>query len=155
MSFNLSSEDLEKFLYSDSLLFYNVGGVFPIDKLPNKKHSKKCFIINSDPSFLPGKHWIAVFFPPNSLPEFFDSLGRSPSHYSEKLLNFLLEENSEGFVYNCKRLQPSHSSTCGLFCLYFLYFRIRGYSFSNILKRFGTNLEHNDSIVIDFYSIKD
>lgn len=151
MSFNLRTSDLEKYIYCDELLLYNSGGVFPMNKLPKEKNNKKCFIINSDPSFLPGEHWFAVFFPTNSLPEFFDSLGRCPSYYSESLLNFLLEENSEGFVYNSKPLQPSHSSTCGLFSLYFLYYRVRGYSFEDILERFGTNLEHNDLIVINFY----
>jgi len=154
MTYNLSTEDLEKFLFSDVLLYQNVEGVFAMDKLPMEKNSKKCFIVNTDPSFLPGKHWIAVFIPSNSLPEFFDSLGRSPSHYSEKILNFLLNKNSEGFVYNCKRLQGPQTSTCGLFCLYFLYFRIRGYSFVDILERFGLNLNHNEYIVTEFYSQK-
>lgn len=151
MSFNLSTEELEKFLYSDILLYHNTEGVFAIDKIPNKNKYKKCFIINSDPSFLPGQHWIAIFLPSNGLPEFFDSFGKSPSSYSESLLNFLLDQNSKGFIYNYKKIQSSESSTCGLFCLYFLYYRIRGYSFTEILKRFGKNLSQNDLIVIDLY----
>jgi hypothetical protein len=147
----LSSTDLEKFLFSDRVLCYNSGGVFPINKLPHNSLNKKCFIVNSDPSYLPGKHWLAIFFPPNSLPEFFDSFGKSPSFYSENLLNFLLEENSKGFIYNSFPLQSSSSTSCGMFCLYFLYHRIRGYTFSQILEKFGKNLEMNDSIVVDFY----
>lgn len=152
MSFSLTTEDLRKFIYSDILLCLHTGGVLPVDKLPKKKSSKNCFIINTDPSFLPGKHWIAVFIPSNGLPEFFDSFGKTPSFYSETLLNFLLEQNNKGFVYNCAHLQPSHSSTCGLFCLYFLYYRIRGFNFNKILERFGKNLEQNDLLVIDFYN---
>lgn len=154
MDFTLSSADLDKFLYSDILLYHNTGGVFSIDNLPRKKISKKCFIINTDPSFLPGKHWVAVFLPSVGFPEFFDSLGKNPSHYSEFLLDFLLEQNSNGFVYNCNRLQSFKSSTCGLFCLYYLYFRIRGFNFVDLVKRFGKNLKHNDLIVTDFYSHK-
>lgn len=149
MSFQLSTEDLEKFLSSDDLLHFNSGGVFPIDNLPGKI-TKKCFIINSDPSYLPGTHWFAIFFPKKSYPEFFDSLGRNPKFYSEDIINFLSKENKQ-IAYNCKRLQSTNSSTCGLFCLYFLYYRIRGYSFEKILESFGKNLKMNDLIVIDFY----
>lgn len=154
MSSNLNTLDLEHFLNSDNLLLYNAGGVFPVDKLPHGSFSKKIFIINTDPSFLPGKHWVAVYFPSNSLPEFFDSFGKAPSHYHERIFNFLIEQNSNGFVYNSKRLQSPLSSYCGLYCLYYLYFRIRGFSFENILERFGQNLHHNDLIVSDFFSQK-
>lgn len=151
MSYNLSTEDLEKFLFNDTFLRHNAGGVFSVDTLPKKDISKKCFVINTDPSFLPGKHWVAVFFPSKSLPEFFDSFGKSPSHYSDSILNFLIEKNSRGFVYNSKCIQSTHSSYCGMFCLYYLYFRIRGIRFEKVLERFGKNLEHNDLIVSDFY----
>lgn len=151
---NLSTQDLENFLNGDDLLLLNAGGVFAVDKLPKKISSKKIFIINTDPSFLPGKHWVAVFFPSNSLPEFFDSFGKPPSHYHQSIFNFLIEHNSRGFAYNSKCLQSAQSSHCGLYCLYFLHFRIRGYSFNAILERFGLNLNHNDLIVSDFFSQK-
>jgi hypothetical protein len=154
MDFSLSTQDLENFLCNDVFLCHNSGGVFPIDKLPKEKTNKKCFIINSDPSFLPGEHWIAIFFPNKGLAEFFDSMGRNPSFYSELLLDFLLKQNSNGFMYNTKKFQSIKSSTCGMFCLYFLYYRIRGDKFSDLINRFGNNLLQNDSIVTDFYSQK-
>lgn len=155
MYYNLSSKDLEQFLFNDSVLLNNVGGIFSVDNLPENVNFKKIFIINSDPSYLPGEHWLAVFFPSNSLPEFFDSFGKSPSQYSQSIFNFLIEKDSRGFVYNCKRIQSTQATSCGLFCLYYLYFRIRGFTFASIMERFGRNLEHNDVIVSDFYSLKD
>lgn len=154
MAFNLSTQDLEQFLSADALLLYNAGGVFAVDKLPKNIFSKKIFIINTDPSYLPGKHWVVVFFPTDSFPEFFDSFGKDPTYYNQSIFNFLIERNSRGFVYNSKCIQAVQSSACGLFCLYYLYFRIRGYSFEKILERFGQNLEHNDLIVVDFFAQK-
>jgi hypothetical protein len=139
MDFSLSTRDLENFLCNDVMLCHNSGGVFAMDKLPQNKNDKKCFIINSEPSFLP---------------EFFDSLAKPPSFYSELLLDFLLKQNSNGFVHNTKKLQSTKSTTCGMFCLYFLYYRIRGDKFSDLINRFGNNMMQNDSIVIDFYSQK-
>ena len=47
-----------------------------------------CLIANTDPSELPGMHWVAIFYPnPNEL-EFFDSGGNSPTAF-----NFLVRES--------------------------------------------------------------
>jgi hypothetical protein len=49
------------------------------------------------------------------------------------------------------KLQPVDSNTCGLYCLYFLYYRVRNVSYEDIVKRFSGDVYHNDSIVINFY----
>lgn len=147
MSFALTNEDLFNFIMKDELMFRALAGIFPIDKLPKLTHPDKFYLINSDPAFLPGKHWICVFFPQDVYAEFFDSLGRQPFFYSNAITNFI----GNKCVYNSMRLQPPNSSTCGLYCLYFLYHRVRGKSFLNILETFSNDLEHNDAIVIDFY----
>lgn len=130
----------------DELLMQATGGVFSIDNLPESV-SESIYFINSDPSYLPGMHWICVYFPKNSPAEFFDSLGHAPNYYSQKLSLFM----KNTFIYNTRRLQAYNSNTCGLYCLFFLYYRIRGYSFSEILENFTPNLDINDKIVIDFY----
>lgn len=151
MAFILRTEDLLQSLSSDLLLLQETGGVFSTDNLPQKEIIKKSYIINTDPSYLPGKHWVVVYFPKDSSGEFFDSLGRSPASYSHYILDFLIENSSKEFIYNTQVLQPSRSSTCGMYCLFFLYYRVRGFSFEKILKYFSKNLEHNDNIVIEFF----
>lgn len=131
----------------DGLLMQASGGVYSIDTLPDRI-SDSIFFINSDPSDLPGEHWVCVFFPhQNSPAEFFDSLGHEPNYYSSNIAHFM----NNNFKYNTQRLQAYNSSTCGLYCLFFLYYRVRGYTFSDILSKFSSNLNLNDSIVIDFY----
>ena len=88
MTYTLSGTELEKLLNSDEYLFSEIGGVLPEDMLP-KNISGKCYIVNSDPSYLPGEHWIAIYFPSQSVPEFFDSLGKTPSYYSNSIVSFL------------------------------------------------------------------
>ena len=147
MTYALNNEDIFQFIMKDELLLEAIDGIYPIDKLPMFIHPAKFYIINSDPSFLPGRHWMNIFSPYGSHPEFFDSLGRAPSFYSDAIPKFL----GKKYVYNSIRLQPPNSSTCGLYCLYYVYHRLRGLTFSEILDRFSRDLEHNDAVVIDFY----
>lgn len=146
----LSSRDLENFIAKDENLLKKVHGIFPVDKIHCDKPSGKFFIINTDPSYCEGKHWVSIYFPLNSLPEFFDSLGKSPSFYSNYILEFLIQNSAHGFVYNSKHIQKPFSSSCGLYCLYFIYFRSKNYSYENILKKFNNNSEENDCIVKRF-----
>ena len=38
------------------------------------------FVINLDPSYRPGSHWVAVYFDKNGVAEYFDSLAGYPPH---------------------------------------------------------------------------
>jgi hypothetical protein len=147
MDYTMSNEDLFSFVSKDSLMHKETKGIFPIDKIPIVVKPHKMLFINTDPASLPGKHWVCVFIPDNGPPEFFDSLGRSPLYYSKNLLRVL----GHRFVHNTIRLQSYNSSTCGLFCLFYLYHRVRNINFMEILSAFSNNLEQNEDVVIDFY----
>ena len=60
----MNSANLERIL--NSLVDPNkcaVLGVFPSDLIPD--HMEKypnCFIVNTDPSSMPGQHWVAYYF---------------------------------------------------------------------------------------------
>lgn len=151
MSFALRTEDLLHSVSSDLLIHQEAGGIFSVDKLPQTEILKRSYIINTDPSFLPGKHWVVAYFPQNSPAEFFDSLGRSPSYYSPFIVNFLTHSQNKQFKHNLQVLQPSNSSTCGLYCLFFLYYRARSITFEQILNMFSKDLEHNDNVIVEFF----
>jgi hypothetical protein len=62
-------------------------GVFPYDMIP-KNISKPCsIIINTDPSYLPGKHWVAISIDSKGNCNYFDSFGEPPNKY--KIIHFL------------------------------------------------------------------
>jgi len=80
----------------------NFQGVFARDEIPRKR---KSLIFNTDPRGKPGSHWQCIyegeFFCSYALPKPFKSL------------KIAIEQP----------IQSSHTSTCGIHCLYFLYCR--------------------------------
>lgn len=99
-------------------------GVFPFDCVPLAEftgchpRSKFC-IVNTDPSHLPGKHWLALFKPHSqSNFEFFDSFGKSPAYYHFPLDARAIPD------FSTLRLQSYTTRVCGHYCLLFLYARI-------------------------------
>ena len=86
------------------------GGVFAKDRLPLVVEKKPTFyIVNTDPISKPGRHWIAIYV--GDEVEFFDSLGRKPDYYDERLEYFLIN-NSVNNAYILCIIQLS--------CLYLL-----------------------------------
>ena len=68
-------------------------GVFALDLIPAVAFYKPgLFVVNTDPISLPGQHWVAILVDDTS--EFFDSLGREPSYYDEKIEHFLINNST-------------------------------------------------------------
>ena len=111
------------------------------DQLPNP-YCTGSFIMNTDPSHLPGRHWVAIYSPTNGPIEFVDSLGYSPEHYQINQWS--------SYKYNCRRLQPYQSNFCAFYCLYFIINRCNGLTLEQIMNEFGEDLHENDRIVSDF-----
>ena len=70
----LTTEDLNNFLRNRK----DFGGVFASDSLPLSFEKPKNFIINLDPSYKAGSHWVAVKFDLNGKACFFNSFGVPP-----------------------------------------------------------------------------
>ena len=125
-------------------------GVIPIDLLGVKKINKNCsFIVNTDDSSKPGEHWFAIYMPKNLPVEFFDSYGIKPKQ--KEILEFI-RFNGKRYKYNDKRIQGNNSINCGLFALFFIYFRAKGYTMEQFLKLFTNNYLNNDLIVKKLYN---
>ena len=80
--------------------------------------------------------------------EFFDSFGRSPNNnqFPYEFKDFIFDKNVS---YSAFRVQQYTSSTCGYFCMYYIYSRSLGLDFGYIINQF-MNLKYNDDIVISF-----
>lgn len=93
-------------------------GVFPRDEFPHIKSYPVCFIINTDPSYMPGEHWLAVYIDNNQHCFFFDSYGNSPKYFG-------LENEFKNFkklTWNKIKIQGD-SNNCGLYCILFLLYK--------------------------------
>ena len=126
---------------------YIFGGIFPIDLLPVRPimQKPKLFIINTDISTGPGKHWVLIYFHPNGVASYFDSYGLPP--YNSLLLTFL-KQNSVRYIYNNTTIQGGLSTNCGQFCIYFAKRLGRGQNLRRILSRFRVLKPYlNDKIV--------
>ena len=143
----MKTEELEAYMLNDPYIRQYFGGVVALDQLPKKIHKPSIFIINNDPASLPGRHWMALFF--TSINEHFDSAG----FYPNAALEAELVSHEPRFMYNDTRVQAYHSDSCGLFCLFYCYFRCRGFSFRDIVNMFSSNLNINEHIVNYFYEL--
>ena len=82
------------------------------------------FVINTDPNFKQGAHWVLVHLPKNTkahAPHFFDPLGHPPSFYGPRFPRFLRNntENNMMYTFNGSKVQSDSSTACGFFCCFY------------------------------------
>jgi len=137
----LFSNELNSIIKNDVITQSHFLGCFAADQVP--KLGKNTFIIlNTDPKNEEGEHWVVFHKYSENKFEFFDSLGFSPFHYKFKNL-----PNFDYIIYNKQQYQSSFSNACGYYCLYYLFYKSRGYRLEDILLNFSTNLNSNDLYV--------
>lgn len=124
-------------------------GVFPSDQLPKKRISQRpaIFIVNSDPSYRSGQHWLAIFLDDLNNAEYFDSYGTQPLNIAIK--NFL-KRNSKNFKINYQQVQGYFSTTCGHYCMLYSLYKSQNKSLKLFLNQFKKNdYNYNDRKVVD------
>lgn len=123
----MNGQDIDKILHillrHPNLKFL---GVFSSDEIPNPTTYPSCCVINLDPRYLPGSHWVAVYFSSPNLIEFFDSYGNAPSIYNLPL------PKTPHILFNPYPLQKINSKVCGHYCIFYLYHRAKGSSLQKI-----------------------
>lgn len=118
----------------------SADGVLPLVK---KNPNKYLIIGNTDPSSLPGTHWVLFFRRSSShSPIFFDSYGEKPSYYYAGWKLFDSNRRSK------EDFQQQHTTVCGDFCLYVARRVSAGYSLQTVLESFQPQDEkQNDEMV--------
>lgn len=122
------------------------GGVYASNKLPRiiKCLTPQLFIINVDPSYKPGSHWICIALISNGKKKsyYFDSYGLPPVKL--EFVKFMKKR----YQYSKKQLQHPFSTTCGQWCMFFAYKMCKGRkNFKTIFQKFSKNLRANDNKV--------
>ncbi len=129
----MDSVTLCRLACSDPIIRSKFGGVYSSDNLPQYRNKQEYFIINLDPGYLPGSHWIALSFKKQKC-SYFCSYGSKP--FGNILI--FIRENSKFLEINSKTYQANNTATCGLFCLYFLY---------NVSRNRPINLHSSDRLL--------
>lgn len=107
-------------------------GVYARDTLDDIQSKPQLIICNTDPSTKKGKHWLLFYFD-DDVCEFFDSLGKDLKHYGVEFEQFVYRF-SKTCKYSRKRTQPPASSLCGVYCLFYAFWRCQGISMKRIVK---------------------
>ena len=121
-------------------------GVYSSYNLQERIESGDCLIANMDPSSARSRHWILTFKRrrrEDSTVEYFDPLGKRPAQGA--MTDYFRDKS---YVYNCKQLQSNDSESCGLFCIFFLYYRCLGYSMNSIVYDLLTDDVNTNEFII-------
>ena len=118
-------------------------GVFAKDELPKvNKDRQALYVVNTHPSCFEGEHWIAIYFPPEGLPEFFDSFARIAfAKPFRKLLGKV-------YLHNRMIVQSPKADTCGQHVIYYANERNKGIPFNDI--KYTRSLQENDQFVKEY-----
>ena len=124
-------------------------GIYSIDTLSEIKNKPELIICNTDPSYLPGKHWVLFFFENNCV-DFYDSLGKDITEYGPEFIVFI-KKFSNNFKQCIGRTQPYRSSLCGLYCLYYAHNKCIGKSMDEIVNSMNVSTHVIDYVKDNFF----
>ena len=115
----MNSRQLRWILSGDKLTKLSFRGVYAIDemKLIKTVSYPSSFVINFNPSYKPGSHWVAVYFDKNGVGEYFNSFARYPPHEVEHFLCF----NTKRCQYNRMQVQELYTTMCGQSAVFYIY----------------------------------
>lgn len=141
----MNTLQITKVLSNNRLTRSSFRGVYAADMIPKRVYNKPAsYVINTDPSYHPGTHWVAVHFPVRGAAEFFDSFGRAP--FDKRFTKFLLN-NSKTYIYNAVELQDRTSLMCGKYCCLYILGRCSGNTMKTFVNHFIKNMPKvNDRI---------
>ena len=149
----MNSRQLRWILSGDKFTKLSFKGVYAIDEIKSIKTVSypSSFVINLDPSYKPGSHWVAVYFDKNGVGEYFDSLAGYPLH---EVVHFLRSHAKE-WQYNRMQVQELYTTMCGQFVVFYIYQKSRGLMLEVILRKYFSthNKLRNDLLVRDFVKL--
>lgn len=125
------------------------AGVFASDCLPNRVKLPSAFIINTSPRNSLQGHWIGLYIDEFGVAEYFDSFGFPP--HLQSILHFI-RLHSKKLIYNKNQIQHLSSVKCGKFAIVFILVKIYKKSFSQLLKKFSSNLMINDLVIEQIFT---
>jgi hypothetical protein len=102
------------------------------------------YIINLDNHNGQGTHWVS-FIKKDDIIYYFDSFGLPPPEQ-------ILKINETKIYYNVYNIQDIEETSCGFYCLYFIYnMKIYNNDYKKFLELFVNNPLNNEDIISDFF----
>lgn len=121
--------------------------VVAINQLPQyiNPTQSAALVVNTDPSYKPGEHWVALYYDGVGKFTYFDSFGLPPRH--RELTDFIERNSNTPYSYNPHILQDLLSVACGLYAIYFIMVMCRSGNLKLALRHFKSKQWMNDKIV--------
>ena len=121
-------------------------GVYSRNTMPRHLPTgRSIIVVNTDPSYKPGTHWIAMRFD-NAFGEYFDSFGR----YPEKTFETYMNEHCRAWTFNDKQIQSVASKFCGCYIVFVAAYWKLGYCMHRIVSNFSSDYGLNDVMAHEF-----
>lgn len=139
--------DLNQYLIIDDQIMRLFRGIISANELCMIENKQSLYIVNIDPNFLPGSHWVCVYVEKDTC-EIFDSLGNNPSKYNDYFKTFM--NKYKKCRYSIVKLQDEKSKMCGAYCIYYCYLKSRNFMLSHIIDSFSKDFKLNDYLVSTF-----
>lgn len=135
----LNSDQLNQLALHHPTLAPHYQGALPCDQLPDPTRlpTPFGFIVNTDPSDLPGRHWLGVWVASPQRVEWYDSFGLELPLYetTAPLLRWL--RRFKFTVRNGRAAQNIYDQSCGGYALMFLVAKSQGESLTTFQARFA------------------
>lgn len=129
----LTTVDLLEALSRNRVTRKCFDGVYALDEIVHIRMRPRLIVVNTDPSWKQGQHWLVIFFPSHSgNVELFDSLGSADRKYPAEIKRFLTKFATQ-IKLSRNRVQPPDTGLCGLYCLHFAACRCSNRSMEDIL----------------------
>lgn len=128
----MNSGQIERALGTDRDTKHNFRGVFARDELPPELE-EGFYVVNFDKKGEPGSHWVCIEKEQDGSLTYFDSYGQKPPFFSDFKR---LWGKKERVKRNTKQLQHNYSTTCGQWCMYFIWRRCNKWGLRNIISPF-------------------
>ena len=140
--------ELNQYLIIDDSIMRLFNGIIGSNELCMIENNKRSlYIVNTDPNYLPGSHWICVYVD-NDTCEIFDSLGNNPSKYNKYFKDFM--DKYKKCSYSISKLQDIKSKMCGAYCVYYCYLKSRNFKLSHIIETFSKDNQMKDYLISTF-----
>lgn len=149
---NMNTLEIEKILSKNATTRRHYLGCFAADEIPvfiaGAKHLQ-CIVVNTDPSYAQGAHWVALVcdHPSKRVIEYYDSLGIWPpcSLHIQKYF----EQHCSRVRFNSIPLQSPYARSCGRHVIYFLFQRCQQKDFDTIIATLSSS-KKPDRIVNEY-----
>ena len=125
---NLSDQQIRDTLHRH----YKTKSVFidcvPCDLIPTSDSYPFAVVVNTEPSGMRGKHWIAIYAVSPTVAEYFDTSGRRPDGHIKTYLDRFATVRGNDIP-----IQSPLTDVCGAYCVYFIVERCKASSFNSVV----------------------